>query len=373
MIYDVIIIGGGLSGLVNAIELGRGGLSVLLIEKKDYPQHRVCGEYVSNEVLPYLRSLGFDPFSIGAKNLSRFQLSSNSGTIAETALPLGGFGLSRYAFDEALYKIALGHSVNFSLNETVEKVEEINGIFKLKTQKGKEFESKLVLGSQGKRSVLDKNLNRKFINKRTAYFAVKCHYRGDFPDDLVSLHNFKGGYCGLSMIENGDINVCYLSWESHLKKYGSIERMQKELLSQNHYLKKVFSDWEPVFKSPLSISQIYFSQKELNSNGILMSGDAAGLIYPLCGNGMAMAIHGAKILSELVLSYFSSEISKPELEISYQKNWKKEFSGRLNAGATLQHFFGNTIISGTAVRLLKTFPRIGKKVIQATHGKEINI
>jgi flavin-dependent dehydrogenase len=369
MIYDVIIIGGGLSGLINAIELGRGGLRVLLIEKKDYPQHRVCGEYVSNEVLPYLKSLGFDPFSIGAKNLSRFQLSSNSGIIAETKLPLGGFGLSRYAFDEALYQIALSHSVCFCLNESAEQLEELNGIYKIKTQKGKEFESKLVLGSQGKRSTLDKSLNRNFINKRTAYFAVKAHYRGDFPDDLVSLHNFKGGYCGLSMVENGHINVCYLSWESHLKKYGSIEFMQKELLSQNPYLKKVFIEWEPVFKSPLSISQIYFNQKELNSNGILMSGDAAGLIYPLCGNGMAMAIHAAKLLSELVLSYFNSEISKPELEISYQKKWKKEFSGRLKAGAALQHFFGNPFVSGTAVRLLKAFPAIGRRVIKATHGK----
>jgi flavin-dependent dehydrogenase len=373
MIYDVIIIGGGLSGLINAIELGRGGLRVLLIEKKDYPQHRVCGEYVSNEVLPYLKSLGFDPFNIGAKNLSRFQLSSNSGLIAETELPLGGFGLSRFAFDEALYKIALSHSVSFCLNESAEQVEEINGIFKVKTQKGKEYESKLVLGAQGKRSVLDKNLNRNFINKRTAYFAVKAHYSGDFPDDLVSLHNFKGGYCGLSMIENGHINVCYLSWESHLKKYGDISSMEKQLLSQNPFLKKVFNEWEPVFKTPLTISQIYFNQKDLANNGILMSGDAAGLIYPLCGNGMAMAIHAGKILSELVLEFSNDKLSRLELEQKYQKEWKRNFSGRLFAGSTLQHFFGNTIVSGTAVRLLKTFPGIGKKVIQATHGKEINI
>jgi flavin-dependent dehydrogenase len=100
-----------------------------------------------------------------------------------------------------------------------------------------------------------------------------------------------------------------------------------------------------------------------------MSGDAAGLIYPLCGNGMAMAIHAAKMLSELVLSYFNSEISKPELEIFYQKKWKKEFSGRLKAGASLQHFFGNPFVSGTAVRLLKAFPAIGRRVIKATHGK----
>jgi flavin-dependent dehydrogenase len=371
--YDVIIIGGGLSGLITAIELGRGGLDVLLIEKKSYPQHRVCGEYISNEVLDYLKSIGFDPFSIGAKKLSRFQLSSNSGNIAEIKLPLGGFGLSRYAFDEALYNIALQHSVSFCLNDIAEIIEEEKGLYAVKTQKGNLFHARLIIGTQGKRSGLDKSLKRPFINNRTAYFAVKGHYKGDFPDDLVSLHNFKGGYCGLSMIENGHINVCYLCWDSQLKKYGDIGSMEKQLLSHNPFLKKVFNEWEPVFKTPLTISQIYFNQKDLLSNGILMSGDAAGLIYPLCGNGMAMAIHSGKILSELVLEYSNDKFSRLELEQKYQKEWKRNFSGRLFAGSTLQHFFGNTIVSGTAVRLLKTFPGIGKKVIQATHGKDIKV
>ncbi|NJO03265.1 MAG: FAD-dependent oxidoreductase, partial [Bacteroidia bacterium] len=49
--YDIVIIGGGLAGLVNAIQLSQAGLKVALLEKKSYPFHRVCGEYVSNETL----------------------------------------------------------------------------------------------------------------------------------------------------------------------------------------------------------------------------------------------------------------------------------------------------------------------------------
>ena len=52
--FDVIIIGGGLAGLCNAIHLSKFGKSVLLIEKKSYPKQKVCGEYISNEVLLYL-------------------------------------------------------------------------------------------------------------------------------------------------------------------------------------------------------------------------------------------------------------------------------------------------------------------------------
>ena len=43
MYNDIIIVGGGLAGLASAIHLSKKGLSVLLIEKNEYPKHKVCG------------------------------------------------------------------------------------------------------------------------------------------------------------------------------------------------------------------------------------------------------------------------------------------------------------------------------------------
>ena len=74
--FDVIIIGGGLAGLTNAIHLSKFNRQVLLIEKDSYPKHKVCGEYISNEVLPYLNSLGIDPINEGAKQITEVQVLS---------------------------------------------------------------------------------------------------------------------------------------------------------------------------------------------------------------------------------------------------------------------------------------------------------
>ena len=60
---NTIIIGGGLGGLTTAALLAKGGREVLLIEKKTYPFHRVCGEYVSNEVQGFLEKEGLFPGS----------------------------------------------------------------------------------------------------------------------------------------------------------------------------------------------------------------------------------------------------------------------------------------------------------------------
>ena len=104
---DVIIIGGGLAGLTSAIHLSKFGLKVIVIEKSDYPQHKVCGEYISNEVLPYLAWLNINIEDLSPSHISNFQFTSVNGKQLNTKLPLGGFGISRYTLDEFLYQKAI--------------------------------------------------------------------------------------------------------------------------------------------------------------------------------------------------------------------------------------------------------------------------
>ena len=55
-----------------------------------------------------------------------------------------------------------------------------------------------------------------------------------------------------------------------------------------------------------------------STHHILMTGDAAGMITPLCGNGMAMAIHSAKIVSDLIIKHTRQEkFSRGQLEQQY--------------------------------------------------------
>ena len=104
-VNSVIVIGGGLAGLTCALHLSRFSIDVTLIEKDDFPRHKVCGEYISNEVLPYISSLGVDPFDLGAKKIDRFELSSVHGNSISAKLPLGGFSISRYKTRSSLLQV----------------------------------------------------------------------------------------------------------------------------------------------------------------------------------------------------------------------------------------------------------------------------
>ncbi|MBJ7428890.1 MAG: hypothetical protein JHD28_08035, partial [Bacteroidia bacterium] len=117
------------------------------------------------------------------------------------------------------------------------------------------------------------------------------------------------------------------------------------------------------------ISQVNFSNKTQSENGIIMLGDAAGLITPLCGNGMSMAMHASKILSDLLPYFFENEINKTQLIDKYTQSWKNQFKTRLWVGRQIQAVFGNPVLTNLLITTLKPMPFAVNKLVSLTHGK----
>lgn len=367
--YDLIIVGGGLAGLTAAIHLKQAGFNILLVEKNEYPNHKVCGEYVSNEVKGYLKSLGVPLDKIPYADINTLELSTHHGDSITTKLPLGGFGISRYALDQQLYETAQKEGVVFVF-DLATSINFIENQFTVKTSKNHEFQSKWVIGAHGKRSIIDKSLDRDFVNRKSAWLGVKCHYELDnFPNDVVALHNFNGGYGGLSKTENGLVNFCYLATYDSFKKYKDVHEFNSQVVSRNPHLERFLQHAKPVFKKPISIAQISFDKKAPVENHIIMCGDSAGLIHPLCGNGMAMAIHSAKIAADCFIAYHTK--SRHLLEQRYSKAWKKEFTSRLWMGRQLQHVLMNETRSKIALKTLTKSKKLLQFMIKRTHGKPI--
>mgnify|MGYP003575617830 CR=1 FL=1 len=367
---DVLIIGGGLAGLAGALHLSKKGLKVVLIEKNTFPKHKVCGEYISNEILPYLFWLDIDVSKLHPTAISNFEFTAQNGKTAKTKLPLGGFGISRYELDHFLFQKAIENGCTV-ITETVTNVSFQNDIFTVTTSE-QMLNAKIVLGAFGKRSNIDQILSRDFISKKSPWLAVKSHYSGNFDESLVALYNFQGGYCGVSKVEKDIINICYLADFETFKKYKNIEEYQKSVLYKNKKLKAVLENSTSLFEKPLTISQISFDKKEPVENHILMIGDTAGLIHPMCGNGMAMAIHSAKIASELVLDFYYGKIeSRNELENKYSKEWKKHFGKRLFFGRILAKALTHKNLTHALTTIAASMPSLLSVIIKQTHGRPI--
>jgi flavin-dependent dehydrogenase len=351
----------------------RAGYSTIVLEKEKYPFHKVCGEYVSLESWNFLQELGIPLSDMELPVIPRVMISSPNGKYIEHRLPLGGFGISRFLLDEMLARMARKEGVMLAEETKVVDVVYRNNSFMIFSSGG-ETEAAVAAGAFGKRSNLDVKWKRHFTqvkpNKLNHYLGVKYHIKTSFPEDLIALHNFENGYCGISRVEDGKYCLCYLTKGENIKRsQNNIRLMEETILMKNPFLKKIFSEAEFLYDAPLTISRISFNKKTQVENHILMIGDAAGMITPLCGNGMSMALHGSKLAFEEINQFFQKKTTRFELETQYTQQWEKYFGSRLQTGRLIQRFFGDDTLSNFLLTSIKPFPKFITYLISQTHGQ----
>ena len=370
---DVLLLGGGLAGLAAALDLAGRGHRVAVVERKQYPFHKVCGEYVSNEVLPYLRRLGADPAALAPAAITEFMLTSPGGRALTAPLDLGGFGVSRYRLDDFLYRLALARGVTFHLKSTATDVvfDAAADRHRVALADGRELTARVVLGTYGKRAALDRQLNRAFFARRSPYLGVKYHLRlPGFPRDVIALHNFANGYAGISAIEDDKLCCCYLTTRANLRAHGSIPALEAAVLARNPRLREILTSAEFLYPQPEVINEISFAPKQPVEQHVLMCGDAAGLITPLCGNGMAMALHGAALAAAATHDFLAGRSTRPVLEATYAQAWRAQFGARLRVGQAVQRLFGGPVLSELVVGGLRHWPGAVRALMRRTHGQE---
>ena len=115
------------------------------------------------------------------------------------------------------------------------------------------FPLRLQLHVMGKKAILMSNGKDSFVqdNPGTNYVGVKYHVLADLPESEIGLHNFPGGYCGISKIEGNRYCFCYLTKSENLKNNKqSISDMEKNILKQNPVLGKILNDMTVLSEAP---------------------------------------------------------------------------------------------------------------------------
>ena len=334
--YDLIIIGAGLSGLSTALSCHSENLSVLILEKGSLPRHKVCGEYLSAEVIPLLDHWGVDVCDRPLVN--RALLSAPNGSYREVQLPLGGIGVSRYFLDAALYQAARQREIEIHLQEGVRNVQENKDCFVVETKK-QVYKSKYVVSCHGKSS--GSHIDTDLPDGKQVYLGVKQYYKLDFPKDLVALHTFKGGYGGAVLVENGWVDMAFMIQQDVFSEYKNIQKVMEAVLFQNPWMKRLLTHGEAMWEQPMAVSNFYLGAKKRSSLNILTAGDAAAMIPPASGNGMAMAILSGALLGKTLREGHENGSSFQEVVYSYRKEWKSFFKRRMFWGKGIQWIMEN--------------------------------
>ena len=236
---DVAIIGGGLAGLSLALDLRKRGHEVIVIEKGIYPRHKVCGEYISMESHQYLHKLCPPISKYILPHVSNFKLSSTGKGEFQTKLDLGGFGISRFLLEELLFNEATKLGVVFMLKCKAIDInfDTKNDSYQIKTISG-DVNAKLLCNSTGRKSNFEVKERETRMNG-TNYVGIKYHVKFSRDSSIVEIHNFPGGYCGVSNIEENKTCICYIVNSKMLNNVdNSIHELEKKYLFKNNCSRK---------------------------------------------------------------------------------------------------------------------------------------
>ena len=321
MHHDVVVIGGGPAGCSAAIHLAGQGARVLLCEAGAYPHDKLCGEFLSPECAVLLARLGMaPPGELRARQLDVARITAPDGTSWEAPFPAPAWGLSRRTLDARLAERACAAGVELREGTAVAGISgDLEHGFTLETRRagwassggpapGDAVGARLVVGAYGKRATLDRLLGRRFLAHRQPYVAFKAHHAGPPLPGRIELHAFGGGYCGLSETEDGAANVCFLAHTPVFAAAGDPEAFVRWMGAQNPRLGDWLGRAERLDGRWLSIAQVPFVQKEALAGDVLMAGDAAGLVVPLAGDGISMALRGGELAAVHAAAFLAGSV-----------------------------------------------------------------
>ena len=200
--YDVLIAGGGLAGLTATLLLSRKGYKVALFEKNQYPFHKVCGEYVSNESLPFLKKLGVPLDELNVTRITSLRLTSPNGQSFQTKLEMGAFGISHFTLEKTLSEMCRHSGTDVFENHSVQNVERVKDKFCFIVN-NQQITGRLAIGASGKHSRLHPTHPKETLKH---FIGVKYYAEIPLEEDLIEMHIFFINFF-LYIINNYDVNI----------------------------------------------------------------------------------------------------------------------------------------------------------------------
>lgn len=367
---DVCIIGGGLAGSTCAIRLAGEGFNTVLLEKNPDPHHKLCGEFLSGEVVSLLASTDVvrDLDTAGAVDIKRVEIYSPKGKKLTSTLPGRPIGVSRYVLDKMLRDSAIRKGATLVPEEVVDIRREYDQ-WVIRDRTDRVIRSRLVIGAYGRRSKLDRRLGRMNSGEASPWLAFKAHVRSGLEDDVLRLFSFPGGYCGISTVDGGISNMCWITNKETFTKSGATaESMLDGVMASNPAFRDILESLEIVGDRFYSASQLTFDFKEPVVDGILMAGDAAGMIAPVCGDGMAMAIDSANRAGRNASSFLGGSMTRVEMEHAYFDEVRSEYQTRMSLGKYLHQGITRPLIANPAISVLARSGTLTSALIRYTRG-----
>jgi flavin-dependent dehydrogenase len=383
--YDVIIAGGGPAGSSAAIHLAARGARVLVVEQKKFPRPKLCGEFISPECALHFERLQVADAMSAAKpsDLATTVFYSKKGR--NVRVPSSWFetgavalGLSRAEMDERLLRRAVAAGANVweeahATNLTLES-QTVSGLTVKQGTHETICRAAVVIDATGRSRALTRKLTPHAVrHQRRPMVAFKAHFENTRTEPgACEIYFYPRGYGGLSSIENGLSNLCFIASARDVRALGAdANRVMRGVVCQNR--RAAFTLEHARLNSPwLAVSLEGFGRGSAAPvNGLLAIGDAASFIDPFTGSGMLMALESGELVADTIAGFLDEQpdlCNLNELRRAYATRYQKMFDSRLKLSSHLRRAAFVPGLAAAAIALCGTSDVVRRKLAQATRG-----
>ena len=354
---DLAIIGGGPGGTAAAISAARTGARVTLFEAREFPRHKVCGEFVSAESLDVLANLLQDaPDATAALRVApvidRARFFFGRRVIASTVAP-SALSISRYQMDALLWRAAQSAGVESRSNCEVFAIEG-EGPFTIRTSCGT-YTSRALVVAAGRWS--------QFTADRTfppgpKWIGVKAHFREPDAERSTDLYFFQNGYCGVQPVADNVVNACAMVRSDCATSLEEVFALHPALAARA-------ARWSAVTQ-PVSTAPLIYREPQPVRDNVIFVGDAAAFIDPFAGDGISIALRSGRLASQCLSRFLCNSVPLSEAVTTYQREYTRQFVPLISAAARVRSLFSLPEIAKPAVFELLRLPGLIPFLIRKT-------
>jgi menaquinone-9 beta-reductase len=367
--FDVLVVGSGPGGATAAYHLARHGVNVALVEKSSFPREKVCGDGLTPRAVKALTAMGIDTTEPGFVRVDGLRVYGRRATLDLPWPALSdwpGYGLvrTRHDFDELLARQAV--KAGATLMERTEATAPVmdrgwvagavvrpiedgaNGAERRDDQTlTEEVGARFVIVADGASSRFAGQVGVRRDPTRPLGIAARRYYRMARPQipmleawlDLWEGDKILPGYGWIFPLHEDVVNV----GAGLLNSYRGFKDISAKRIF-DVFVRMLPEEWgitedsatSPIKSGPLPMG---FNRRPLSQPGMLVIGDAAGLVNPFNGEGIAYAMETGNLAAELV--YESLASGKPGLAHVYPTLVRDRYGKYFFMGNTFVKLIGD--------------------------------
>lgn len=313
---DVLVAGGGPAGATAALLLARAGFSVTVVEQSAFPRTKACGEYLSPAAVRELRGLGvaqtLEKHAAPVRGIRLY----NRGRRAQLHLRTPGWSLPRAILDDTLLRAAQDAGAR-AIQARVQDVT---------------IEAAFTIGADGAHSIVAKRAGLTQTRHGEARFAVGGHYNGlRGLDGCVEMFVDGRSYFAVNPLSETSANVMLIVAENALQRSrNDIDALiagRAGALGVNHGFAHARLEGKRIAIGPLEHRTLQCAAPHL-----LLIGDAAHFLDPFTGQGVYLALYGAKLAARAISAVLRDDVPEPHARAQFEREMRREILRRSALG-----------------------------------------